>query len=62
LHLNDSKHWQVRAAKMRAVAERLGNPNAARLMHDLANDYDKLAGRAEERAKTLVRGPSPIRE
>jgi hypothetical protein len=50
--LNDAKQWQVRAVKMRALAERLGNPNAARLMHDLANDYDKLADRAEERANT----------
>jgi hypothetical protein len=63
LYLNDARHWEVRAAKMRAVAESLGNPNAARLMHDLANDYDKLARRAEERAKILVvPGPNPIRE
>jgi hypothetical protein len=59
-HLNDAKHWQVRAAKMRAMAENLGNPNAARLMHDLANDYDKLASRAEGRAKPPVLSPSPI--
>jgi hypothetical protein len=47
---------------MRALAEDIGDLNAARLLHDLANDYDELADRAEERSKSPVPAPSPIRE
>jgi hypothetical protein len=50
--LNDSKHWRDRAAEMRVLAEEMRDADAACLMHDLANDYDKLADRAAERAKS----------
>jgi hypothetical protein len=35
---------------MRALAEKMGDCNAATLLDDLANDYDKLAARAEGRS------------
>lgn len=61
--LNDAKHWRDRAAEMRALAEGMSNAQAARLMFNLANDYDKLAERAEERAKSgdpFPSKPSPL--
>jgi hypothetical protein len=47
---------------MRTLAESMRNSDAATLMRDLAIDYDKLAARAEERAKKPGPAPSPIRE
>jgi hypothetical protein len=40
---NDPKHWQDRAAQMRALALTMGDPRAAALMNDLAAHYDNLA-------------------
>jgi hypothetical protein len=45
---------------MRAVAKKMGACNAATLLDDLTNDYDKLAARAEDRVKTPVPAPSPM--
>ena len=61
--LNDVKHWRDRATEMRALAEDMGDANATRLMLDLANDYEKLADRAAERAKVIevnTYTPSPL--
>lgn len=52
--LNDAKHWQERATEMRTLAGEMKDTNAARLMHNLADDYDKLAERAAERANTGI--------
>ena len=52
--LNDAKHWQDRATQMRALAEGTKNSDAARTVLNLANVYDKLAARAEARAKSGV--------
>jgi hypothetical protein len=46
---------------MRGLSDEMGGPTAKVLMLDLANHYDKLAARAQERANT-VPAPSPIRE
>jgi hypothetical protein len=43
---NDPKHWHDRAARMRALAKTMMDPNAAVLMTDLAAHYDKLADKA----------------
>jgi hypothetical protein len=45
----DSKHWRDRATEMRALAEGMSNSRPAQLLNDLADDYDKLADRAEDR-------------
>ena len=57
--LNDAKHWRDRAAEMRVLSAEMRNFEAQTLMATLANDYDKLADRAEDRAARDLRGPSP---
>jgi hypothetical protein len=46
-HTNDERHWRERAAHIRAMKDQ----EAITLMTDLANDYDKMADRAAQRAK-----------
>ena len=58
--INDAKHWRDRAAEMRALSDEIKDLEAQRLMLKLANDYDKLSDRAEDRAAQNVPGPSPI--
>jgi hypothetical protein len=57
--LNDAKHWRDRAAEMRVLSGEMKDFEARTLMLKLANDYDKLADRAEDRAARDVAGPSP---
>jgi hypothetical protein len=59
-NINDAKHWRDRAAEMRALSDKIKDSQAQRMMLKLANDYDKLADRAEERAACNKPGPSPI--
>ena len=56
--LNDAKHWRDRAAEMRVLCGEMKDFEAQTLMLKLANDYDKLADRAEDRAGRDVPGPS----
>jgi hypothetical protein len=50
----DSKHWRDRATEMRALAEGMCGSKPAQLLNDLADDYDRLADRAEiSRARDL---------
>ena len=58
--INDAKHWRDRAAEMRVLSGEMKDFEARTLMLKLANDYDKLADRAEDRAKCDSTGPSPI--
>ena len=60
--LNDAKHWRDRAAEMRVLSAEMRDFEAQTLMAKLANDYDKLADRAEDRAardKTPAPSPRP---
>jgi len=57
--LNDAKHWRDRAAEMSVLSCEMNDFEAQTLMRKLANDYDKLADRAEDRAARDAPGPSP---
>ncbi len=47
--INDPKHWRDRTAEMRALADCMTKPETTAIMAKLADDYDKLADRAEKR-------------
>jgi hypothetical protein len=49
--INDFKHWRERAEELRSVAESVGDPHARASLLAIAEDYEKLAARAEERSK-----------
>lgn len=49
--IDDFKHWRERAAKLRFVAQSLDDPHARASLLAIAEDYEKLAARAEERSK-----------
>lgn len=57
-HVNDSKHWRDRAAEMRALSEMMTNIETTAIMLRLADDYDKLADRADTRSN----GNVPVHE
>jgi hypothetical protein len=58
----DAKHWRDGAAAMRVLSDEMKDFEARTLMLKLANDYDKIADRAEDRAardKTPAPSPRP---
>ena len=57
--LNGAKHWRDRAAEMRVLSCDMKAFDARTLMLKLANNYDELADRAEDRAARDAPGPSP---
>jgi len=54
--IHDPAHWRQRAEEARTIAEQMSDPEAKRMMLEIAEDYEKLAKRAEER--TAKRPPS----
>ena len=48
---HDVVRWQTLAAEARAAAAELVDPEAKRIMLDIASGYDLLARRAEARKK-----------
>jgi hypothetical protein len=61
---NDPDHWRERAAQMRALAAHAEDLDAMAMMFKLADEYDKLADRAEKRPQNPqqpkeVRRPRP---
>jgi hypothetical protein len=56
--LNNAVHWRERAEDARVHAEHLTDPAAKTMMLAIAESYEKLAQRAEERR--LSAGPSKM--
>ena len=62
LHLSSSnmmlasfipEHWLQRAEQMRILADEIDDESAKETVLRIANDYGRLAERAEQRAKSL---------
>jgi hypothetical protein len=49
-HVNNSKNWRDRAAPMRALSDMMKDIECVAIMQRLADDYDKLADRADIRS------------
>jgi hypothetical protein len=49
--MNDPKHWRDRAEEARALADKMPDPISKHMVIGIAQDYEKLAERAEERKK-----------
>ena len=46
--LEDAGHWLSRAEETRTIAEIMTDPEARRIMFDIAEGYDRLAERVVE--------------
>jgi hypothetical protein len=53
-YINDPKHWLDRAAEMRALAHDIKDMKARESMVRIAEEYERLAHRAEKRSNGQV--------
>ncbi len=47
----DADYWRERAEEVRASAEQMHDPVARETLFKIADDYEKLAQRAEQRGR-----------
>ena len=50
---NDANHWRARADEARKLADDMNDPQSKEMMLGIAEDYDRLAERAEKRSQGL---------
>jgi len=48
---NDSKYWRGRAAEARTKAEQMRDPEAKRILLEIAASYDRIAESTERRGR-----------
>lgn len=48
-HFNDVQHWRWRAAELRVIADQMEHPYSKEQILLIADDYEKLADRAQRR-------------
>jgi hypothetical protein len=53
--ITDPKHWRDRAEEARLLAEDINDPHSKETMRRIAKEYDRLADRAQERAKLITK-------
>jgi len=63
---HDAKAWRARAEECRAIADSFDNPETRAKMYMVAEDYERMAEHADQRAKEFAgenaappRPPSP---
>jgi hypothetical protein len=49
--INDPPHWRARAKEARTLADLMNDETSKHMMLQIADDYDRLAERAEQRAR-----------
>jgi len=49
--IDDPQHWRDRAIEIRATANLINDPVVRNMLLKIADDYGRLAERAEERQK-----------
>jgi hypothetical protein len=49
--VDDPAHWRVRAEEARTLADEMSDEISRKMMLQIAEGYERLAKRAEERAK-----------
>jgi hypothetical protein len=57
--INDAGHWRQRAERARALAKEMNDFGATVALLKIADDYDRLARRTEERRRPRNPTPSP---
>ena len=51
--INNAEHWRKRAEEVRTLADDMKDEKSKEAMLKVANDYERLAKRAEERARIV---------
>jgi hypothetical protein len=54
LLFNDPAHWRQRAAEARTIADQMTDPEGKRRMLEVAENYNRIADRAEERVRQTL--------